>query len=279
MHGTGGYVSLERTMRRDRMGVVATLTVLVALAAIYTISGVGMGMSALDVTFGGDMEPAGGMTGMAMAAPGGWGGTKFTLVFLMWWLMMIAMMLPSAAPTILLYTALLRRPPADTVPEVRAVAFVIGYLLAWAAFSLAATLAQWGLEANGLVSPSNMAVIEGAAANLLFVAAGAYQFLPLKDHCQTQCRTPAEFIARHHRPGILGATQVGLRHGVFCLGCCVALMMLLFAGGIMNLYWIFGLAALVALEKLVRLGRLIGRAVGASLLGLGIIGLGIMASA
>jgi predicted metal-binding membrane protein len=251
---------------------------MVALAALYTVAGVGMEMSALDMTFGGDMNPAGGMAGMAMEAPGVWGATKFTLVFLMWWLMMIAMMLPSAAPTILLYTALLRRLPAETAPQVQTGAFMAGYLLIWAVFSLAATLAQGGLEATGLLLPSKMAPTDGVAGPLLVLAAGAYQFLPLKDRCLAQCRAPADFIARHHRPGILGAARVGLRHGAFCLGCCFALMMLLFAGGIMNLYWIFGLAALVALEKLVPRGRLISRAVGAVLLGSGVFGLGVAAS-
>jgi predicted metal-binding membrane protein len=278
MHGTRGLTAVERLVRRDRALVAATIAVLVALAAVYTVAGVGMDMSALDMTFAANMDTAGGMAGMARQEPIGWGGSKPALVFLMWWLMMIAMMLPSAAPTILLYTALLRHLPTAAEPGLRAVAFMTGYLWVWAVFSLAATLAQWWLEAEGHVSPSSMALTEGVATALLLVAAGVYQFLPLKDRCLAQCRTPSDFIARHHRPGILGVAQVGIRHGAVCLGCCVALMILLFVAGIMNLYWIFGLAALVALEKLAPQGRLIGRAVGAGLLGLGIVGLGVAAS-
>lgn len=274
MNETGELTGVERMVRRDRTRAAATMAVLVALAAAYTIAGVGMDMSALDMTFAGNS----GETGMPMDAPGGWSGAKATLIFLMWWLMMIAMMLPSAAPTILLYTALLRRLPADAAPYVPTVAFIFGYFLAWAVFSLAATGMLWWSETAGLVSPSNMALTPGIAAALLVTAVGAYQFLPLKDRCLTQCRSPADFIARHHRPGILGAAQVGIRHGAFCLGCCFALMMLLFVGGIMNLYWILGLAAFVALEKLVPHGRLLGRIVGAGLFGLGIIGLGVVAA-
>ena len=278
MFGTVELTGIERLLRRDRMLVAAMIAVLIALTAVYTIAGVGMEMSALDMTFGGRMDAAGSMTGMAIEAPGDWSAGKVTLVFLMWWLMMIAMMLPSADALILLYTALLRHLPDKAANKIRAVAFTAGYLLAWSVFSLAATLAQWGLENTGLVSPSKMALTEGVAVPLLLVAAGAYQFLPLKDRCLAQCRTPADFIAHHHRPGMFGAAQLGIRHGTFCLGCCVALMTLLFVGGIMNLYWISGLAALVALEKLAARGRLIGRAVGAGLLGSGIVGLGIVVS-
>ena len=278
MHGTGTLTGVERDVRRGGMQVATMMVVLVALAAVYTIAGVGMDMSALEMTFGGKLGEAGSMAGMTMDAPGSWGAANATLVFLMWWAMMIAMMLPSTAPTILLYTSLLWRLPAETAPWVQAVAFMAGYLLTWAVFSLAATGLQWWFEAANLVSPSRMAFAEGVAAPLLLVTSGAYQFFPLKDRCLTQCRTPADFIARHHTPGILGATQMGVRHGALCLGCCFVLMMLLFVGGIMNLYWIIGLAALVSLEKLAPHGRLIGRAVGAALFGLGIVGLGLVAS-
>ncbi len=268
---------IERVVRRDRIFVAAAMFVLIAIALVYTIAGVGMEMSALEMTFSAGTDGAGGMTGMAMDAAGGWGGAKFTLVFLMWWLMMIAMMLPSAAPTVLLYTALLRRVPVATRPAFSAGAFVTGYLLLWAVFSLAATLLQWRLETTDLVSPSKMVLVDGIAVPLLLVAAGAYQLSPLKDRCLTQCRTPADFIARHHRPGVLGAAQVGIRHGALCLGCCIALMMLLFVGGIMNLYWIFGLAALVAVEKLALRGRQVGQIVGGGLIASGIAALSLMA--
>ncbi|TCD14601.1 DUF2182 domain-containing protein [Oricola cellulosilytica] len=277
MPATGKPIHGEGSVRQDRMRVATAIAVLVAFAAVYTIAGVGTNMSALDMTFGRGMHAGEGMGAMALGVPGGWGGAKFALVFLMWWLMMIAMMLPSAAPTILLYTALLRHLPDTAERRVRSGAFMAGYLAAWALFSLWATAAQWWFEAASLISPAKMAFTEGIAAQLLLIAVGAYQFHPLKVRCLAQCRTPSDLIARQYRPGISGAAQAGFRHGAFCLGCCTALMALLFVGGIMNLFWIFGLAALVALEKSAPCGRFIGRAVGAGLCGLGIAGLGLLA--
>jgi predicted metal-binding membrane protein len=278
MHKSGTLTGVERSVRRGSKQVVAMLVILVAVAAVYTIAGVGMDMSALEMTFGRKLGDASSMDGMILDAQGSWGGAKVALVFSMWWLMMIAMMLPSAAPMILLFTALLQRLPTETSPWVRAVAFMAGYLSTWAVFSLIATGLQWWFEAAGLFSQSEMALTKGVAAPLLLVASGAYQFLPIKDRCLTQCRTPADFIARHHRPGVLGAAQTGALHGAYCLGCCFALMILLFVGGIMNLYWIILLSVLAALEKCAPHGRLVGRMVGTGLFGLGIVRLGLVAS-
>jgi predicted metal-binding membrane protein len=267
--------SLETAQRRERTLVAGTIVLLIGLSAIYTFAGVGMEMSALEMTIVGDM---GGMAmgatgGMEMAALGAWSAAKFVLIFLMWWVMMIAMMLPSAAPTVLLYTALLKRGDPEAPTPLPANIFMASYFLVWAGFSVAAMAAQWGLEAAGIVSSSMLMLFSGTVGALVLIAAGAYQFSPLKNQCLTHCRTPADFIAHYHRPGIWGAVRIGVIHGAFCLGCCFGLMALLFVGGIMNLFWIICLAALVAVEKLSRRGRLIGRLVGAGLIVSGMLNL------
>jgi predicted metal-binding membrane protein len=110
-----------------------------------------------------------------------------------------------------------------------------------------------------------MALIDSWPGGLVLILAGAYQFTPLKAACLDHCRAPAHFLTERRRPGRRGALAMGVEHGVFCLGCCWVLMVLLFVGGIMNLYWIVALAALVALEKLTPWGAALGRAAGAGL--------------
>ena len=242
--------------------IVALLIVVLFLsAALYTVFGIGMDMSALDMT------AMRGMTDMPdPRAPGDWTAGHAILVVLMWWVMMVAMMLPGVSPTVLLYTALLRSgADAARVPAVSG-AFVGGYLAVWAGFSSAAAGLQWFLEAQGLVSGTMMRLTDTAPGAVVLIAAGVYQFTRLKGACLTRCRSPAEFITRRRRPGIPGAFAMGLEHGTLCLGCCWFLMALLFVGGITNLFWIAGLAALVAVEKLTRFGDLTGRIAGAALI-------------
>ncbi len=248
----------ERLLRRDRALLLSALAVLFALAGLYTISGVGVNMTALEMTAMRDMPAA--MT------PGKWSSGYTTLVFLMWWVMMVAMMLPSVSPTILLYSALLRRgAAAGQIPVISGV-FLAGYLAAWAGFAAAATAAQWSLETAGLVSASMMTLVDTVPGALVLIAAGVFQFTPLKAACLRHCRSPAEFITQRRRSGTGGAFAMGIEHGAYCLGCCWFLMALLFVGGIMNLYWIVGLTAFVALEKLTPFGVTASRFAGWALI-------------
>ncbi|WP_328803196.1 DUF2182 domain-containing protein [Oceanomicrobium pacificus] len=249
----------ERLLRRDRRLVAALLGTLVLLAGLYTVYGVGMRMSALEMTAMRDMRDMPGPQ-----AAGAWSTGYAVLVFLMWWVMMAAMMVPSVAPTVLLHVALLRHAGPGRVAG-RSTAFLAGYLAIWAMFSVLATAAQWGLEATGRVSATMMVLIDTWPGGLLLIAAGIYQFLPLKASCLRQCQSPARFLSEHRRDGIGGAFHMGLHHGAYCLGCCSALMALLFAGGIMNLYWIVGLALFVAVEKLTPLGDRVAKAAGVGL--------------
>ncbi len=249
------------------MVLVSVLALLFALAGLYTIFGVGMRMTALEMTAKPDMRAMPGMAGMPAAeAPGRWSGAYAILVFLMWWVMMVAMMLPSVAPTVMLYSALLRRGAAAARVPLVSTAFLAGYLAAWAGFAAVAATAQWGLEAAGLVSPRMMTLLDSAPGAIVLIAAGLFQFTRLKATCLRHCRSPAEFIAQRRRPGAGGAFAMGVEHGVYCVGCCWFLMALLFVGGIMDLYWIVGLATFVALEKLTRFGETVSRLAGAVLI-------------
>jgi predicted metal-binding membrane protein len=184
----------------------------------------------------------------------------------MWTVMMAAMMLPSATPMVLFFAALNRKRGEGA----RSLYFVAAYLALWTAFSAAATTAQWALQSFGLVSPmivSTSAVLSGA----LLVIAGLFQFTPLKHACLRACRSPLGFLMSDWNDGLLGAWRMGIRHGLYCLGCCWALMALLFVGGVMNILWIAALAALVAVEKLAPRGEQVARVLGCFIIGAGIL--------
>ena len=149
--------------------------------------------------------------------------------------------------------------------------FLAGYLSAWVAFSLAAASAQWLLTRLALLTPM-MASANGIFGGVLLIAAGLYQWSPLKDICLKQCQTPLGFLMNHggFRSEPIGALRLGAEHGLYCVGCCWVLMALLFAGGAMNVLWIAGLAILVLVEKVVPTGRLIPRLAGAGLVAAGL---------
>ncbi len=254
--------AVERLLRRDQLIVACAAGLLVLLAGLYTVFGVGMDMTAVEMTQ--MARPIG--DPMAMPMTPVWTVGYALLVFLMWWIMMIAMMTPSAAPMLLLYTALKRMGPESSRAVLYSALFLSGYLIAWAVFSALAAGLQWGLESIDLVSGSMMALKSRWFAGAVLLAAGLYQFSPLKHSCLTQCRSPAQFLAEHRHPGLFGAVRMGADHGLYCLGCCWALMALLFVGGIMNLYWIVGLTLFVLVEKLSPRGIYLARAGGALLM-------------
>ncbi len=244
----GGW--MLAALRHDRWLFIGGLTLIQLAAVVYTVAGIGMDMSAIDMT---RMAGAPGQP-MEMGPGLVWTLPYAVLIFLMWWVMMIAMMVPSAAPTILLHHSLTRSP--DGSGNTRDTwAFVAGYLAVWAVFSLLAAGLQWALQPLGLIAPGMMSLRGGGFAGAVLILAGLYQFTPLKRACLRHCQAPGVFLSNHWQPGARGAWAMGLRHGGFCLGCCWALMLLLFVGGVMNLYWIAGLALLVAAEKLALFGK------------------------
>jgi predicted metal-binding membrane protein len=220
-----------------------------------------------------------GMTGQSMApmmdAMSGvqpWTATEFGLRLAMWAVMMVAMMVPTAAPMTLLYAAVARKAAAQHNPLAPTFVFVAGYLAMWALFSLVATIAQHALDQAALLSPM-MRSNSGAFGAALLIAAGVYQFTPLKNACLRNCRAPAHFLSRYWRTGNLGAFRMGLRLGAYCLGCCWILMGLLFVGGVMNLLWIAAIAIFVLLEKTIPFGDVSGRFAGAAMILVGALSL------
>ncbi len=235
--------ALEALLKRDRVVVLAGLAGVTGLAWAYLLV-IGAEMGAMEI------RP--------------WTGLDFLLMFLMWAVMMVAMMVPSAAPMILLFAAVHRKQREHGQTFAPVSAFVAGYVAVWSAFSLAATLLQWGLEQAVLLSPMMVSASPQLGGGLLVVA-GLYQWTPLKYACLKHCRSPIHFLAHGLRKGSGGAFVMGLEHGAFCVGCCWILMGLLFVGGVMNLLWIAAIAVFVLIEKLLPYGAGGGRISGALL--------------
>jgi predicted metal-binding membrane protein len=277
---------LESVLERDRTIVIAGLVTVIVLSWIYILLGAGMGMTAFEMTTmsmpgsSSQMDMAGdgngrsaqkGMGGTmrmahaAMMRPTVWTPSYAVLMFFMWWIMMVAMMLPSASPMVLLFARIQRSQKVKGAPFVSTSIFAMGYLVTWGVFSMLAASTQWGLERVGLLS-TMMVSTSGLFAGVLLLAAGIYQLTPLKHACLKHCRSPLQFITHHWRHGTFGAFRMGIDHGAFCLACCWFLMALLFVGGVMNLYWIVGLAVFVLLEKTIPAGHWLG-----SLTGIGLI--------
>lgn len=246
---------LERAIRQDRLIVALGLTAIIVLSWIYLLRMAAMmNLAAADA----EMHAAMGMTDMRA-----WGATDFIMLFLMWTVMMIGMMLPSAAPLILLVAGTYRR--RGDRSRVLTLPFVGGYLIAWTAFSAVAAAVQIVLHRLALLSPS-MTTSSVTLGGAILVVVGAYQWLPLKRACLTRCRSPIDFLTREWREGAAGALTMGLLHGLYCVGCCWALMAMLFAAGVMNLLWVAAIALFVFVEKLVPHGARVGRLAGAALI-------------
>jgi predicted metal-binding membrane protein len=248
----GSATALERVLRRDRLLVVVGIAGLLAPAWIYLVR------ASLDMY--GDMR---GPAAWMMRAT--WDAAYFAQMSGMWTVMMAGMMLPSAAPATLLFARVARSGESPRRPVLRTYLFAAGYLLCWSAFALAATALQAALASSRLLTPMMESASPFLTAALLALA-GAYQLSRLKRACLSRCRTPAAFIAEHWRPGLVGALRVGIAHGAWCVGCCWALMLLLFAGGVMSLAAIAGLSVFALLEKLAPFGPRGDRWIGALLL-------------
>ncbi len=244
--------ALETLLRRERAIVWSALAILILLAWLWVFLGAGTGMSTIAMTTWQFPPPR-----PAMMISGDWSPAYWLTMLFMWWVMMVAMMVPSAAPIILLYARVIRQGQArGQIAGVLAptTTFAAGYLFCWLGFSVLATALQFALARSGLIDGMMMWSTDRRLTAGLLIGAGLYQLSPLKTACLAQCRSPAEFLARNWRPGRLGAFRLGIVHGAYCVGCCWALMLLLFAAGIMNLVWIAGLAILVLVEKIAPFG-------------------------
>jgi len=232
---------------RDRIVVTILLLVVATLACAFTVHQAIL-MDEMEAAMWRDMNMS--MNGMEPS----WTPIDAALMFVMWSAMMAAMMVPGSSPIVAAFATINRRRRERSAPHVPTAIFLLGYLLAWAGFSAIATALQWLLQATGLLTTMMQTASYDWSA-LLFLAAGLYQFSPLKEMCLAYCRTPDSFILSEWRDGKLGAVVMGLRHGMFCMGCCAALMVLLFAVAVMDLRWVAALTILVTAEKLLPGGR------------------------
>ena len=270
---TGRGAVLGRALRNDRIVAAAGLLGVAVLAWLYL--GVEAGrMGAVSNSMDSMGAMHGAMEGMADPgmAPGPWQGGALALTFLMWSVMMVAMMLPSAMPAMVLYGSIVRKNRAAGSVLPSTWIFAAGYLSVWTGFALAAAILQVALDNGGLLTPTMSSASPWLTGGLL-VLAGVYQWLPFKDACLQKCREPMTFFLMRWRAGAAGAFRMGAEHGLSCVGCCWALMLLLFAAGVMNLLWVALIAAYILVEKLFPKGRLIGRLAGAAL---GTVGVGMI---
>jgi predicted metal-binding membrane protein len=238
----------------DHLIVIACLVFVIALSWSYLLTGAGMSMGQVSMS--------------RFMHQTQWDGGYALTMFIMWWVMMVAMMLPSALPMILLFTSLNQKMGANSPMAVTT--FVAAYLLIWGGFSAIATSCQWWLVQHDLIAamrPSNSTLL-GAG---LLISAGIWQLSPWKQTCLNHCRAPIQFLSENWQAGTMGALQMGLKHGLYCLGCCWVLMALLFYGGIMNLLWIIGLAIFILIEKVMPVNINISRYSGMILIAWGIL--------
>ena len=211
----------------------------------------------------------------AMAGPSAWmmtsvwDGKHLLLLWTMWAVMMAAMMLPAAWPMLAMYGTFWDRQLPNARHSGHLYLFAGGYVLVWALYSVLATIIQRVLAGLLLLSPM-MELASPTASAAFLILGGVYQMTPLKRVCLRLCRSPVSFLFQNWRPGAMGALRMGLAHGAYCVGCCWALMLLLFVGGVMNLYVIAALTTLVAVEKIAQIGELGSRLTGGAMIALAV---------
>ncbi len=247
----GGYPT-----RFESRALVASLGAIILLAWSYLIYQ-SWAMDHMDIV------------DMAMPGMQAWGLRDLTLVFTMWAIMMVGMMVPSASPMILLFSRIQKARSAEGRPMVASGLFLAGYLLVWTGFSVVVTLIQWAMHHALLITPM-MVGTSTALGSALLIAAGVYQWSPAKQACLSRCRSPIGFLMTEWRDGPRGALVMGLRHGLYCTGCCWMLMLILFVVGVMNLLWVTLLTAFVLLEKTLPQNRWLGPLTGMALIAWGV---------
>ena len=245
--------------RRDRVIISSCLVLLTMLAWTYLLH--------LDHQMSVAMSHDRMMADMGMTMDMPWNAADVLFTFAMWAVMMVGMMTPSAAPVMLLFAGLHRGRGAHRAPRV-VIAFGAGYLLVWTAFGAGAAMAQWGLHQAAMLSPA-MATSSARLGGAILIAAGVYQLTPFKGACLAHCRSPLGFLMSHWRDGTAGALRMGITHGTYCLGCCWALMGILFVVGVMNLAWVAAMTIFVLVEKLGPAGAFVARVAGVAMIAAG----------
>lgn len=199
---------------------------------------------------------------------GGWGATTFALVALMWGAMTLAMMLPSAAPMIFTYAEIADTAARKGEPVVSPFTLAAGYMVVWLGFAAGATIAQL-VFARLMLLDAGMASANGLFSGAIFIAAGVYQFSALKHSCLKQCQAPFPFFFANWATTLRGVFRLGLRQGLYCVGCCWAMMLVMFAVGVMNVIWMAALGMVMTIEK-IGTGKRFTYAVGVVLIVVGV---------
>jgi predicted metal-binding membrane protein len=244
--------------RRDRLVISICTLIVVAIAWLYLVH--------LDHQMSSSMQYDKMMAEMGMEKS--WTAADVFFTFTMWAVMMVGMMAGTVAPVLLLFAAAHAGRDEGRAPA-PVLMFGLGYLALWVGFSAGAALVQWGLHQAALLSPA-MTASSPRLSGAILIAAGAYQLTSWKSSCLRQCRSPLGFLMANWRDGTFGAMQMGLRHGAYCLGCCWALMCLLFVVGVMNLVWVAVLTGFVLIEKIGPAGATVARVAGAVMIVAGI---------
>lgn len=247
---------VEALLRQDRAAVLSSLTAISIVAWTYILS-LAWGMESSDAAMG---------MGLSQMRP--WETADFVLTFVMWAVMMVAVMVPSAAPMVLMFAAVNRKRREQRGPFVPTGVFLVSYLVVWSGFSALATVFQWQLHAATLLSPT-IAVTSPVLGGVLLMAAGIFQWTPLKNVCLAHCRSPLSHIMTDWREGTGGAFVMGFRHGSYCVGCCWLLMALLFVAGVMNLLWVAAIGAFILVEKVLQGNRWLSQTAGLLFIGWG----------
>jgi len=212
-----------------------------------------------------------------MVMPQGWSCGIAASTSVMWVLMMLAMMLPAMAPVMSVYAGLAAKEHRGWILAARIFSFFMGYFALWALISVALALVQLGLRDNAYFTEGGSQATPLMAGGLLLIA-GLYQMTNLKNMCLEHCRSPMAFLLAHWREGLSGAFPMGLRHGLYCVGCCIAIMGLMFVLGAMNPWWMAAIAAYFVAEKLLPAAERWTKGVGIALilLGCGVISLSLI---
>jgi predicted metal-binding membrane protein len=255
-----------------RLGAAFARPKVLAVICVVALAGLGwLYLALLLASMGGTVMPFGSAIVDALCRPladGPWSLTGFAIVALMWAAMTLAMMLPSAAPMILTYAEIADTAARKREPVVSPFLLAAGYMVVWLGFAVTATMAQLALTRAALIDPG-MASASGLFSGAIFIAAGIYQFSALKHACLTQCQHPFPFFFTNWATTAGGVFRLGLREGFFCVGCCWAMMLVMFAVGVMNVIWMAALGMAMTIEK-IGTGKRFTHAVGASLIAIGV---------
>jgi len=205
---------------------------------------------------------------LMMPMTGEWTINDFIVMFVMWTVMMFAMMLPSTFIFLNIFRMMRSNMKTSSNIIVEMVVISLTYILIWTVFSFFACALQYIFHNNGVVDMMGT-LQNNIIAGLFLIAAGVFQFTTLKDTCLEKCRNPLSFLMSGPINGYGNVAYVGLKHGLFCLGCCWVLMLLLFVNGVMNLLWVIAITAIVLIEKMLPFEQLSSRFLGLLLVGWG----------